>query len=125
VPLEVEPKGVTLKIERQAELTKLERIRRMGRADVWVGDPNDIFHMDYLEEWREEWGLTKEETDVSDGEHEGDDGVGGNHGGAPLLPPIEDGIVNDGFGTEQNKDGADYAVNTVKGADCDVGGGTP
>ncbi len=65
VPLEVERKGVTLKIERQAELSKLERIRRMGRADVWVGDPNDIFHMDYLEEWREEWGLTKEETDVT------------------------------------------------------------
>ena len=63
-PLEVERKGVTLKIERQAKLTKLERARLMARPDVWVGDPNDIFHMDYLEEWREEWGLTKEEADV-------------------------------------------------------------
>ena len=63
-PLEIERKGVTLQIERKPVMSKLDRARRMARPDVWVGDPNDIFNMDYLEEWRVEWGLTKEETDV-------------------------------------------------------------
>jgi len=63
-PLQIDRKGVTLQIERKPALSKLERIRAMGRPDVWVGDPNDIFDLDFMEEWREEWGVTKEEMDV-------------------------------------------------------------
>ena len=60
-PLEIERKGVTLKVEAKPAEGRLERIRRMGIKGLWIGDRNDIFHMDWLEEWREEWGLEKEE----------------------------------------------------------------
>jgi hypothetical protein len=63
-PLQIDRNGVTLQIERKPALSKLERIRAMGRPDVWVGDRNDIFHLDLMEEWREEWGVSKEEMEV-------------------------------------------------------------
>jgi hypothetical protein len=65
-PLEIERKGVPLKVEAKPVESRLERIRRMGIKDLWIGDPNDIFHIDMLEEWREEWGLDKEEAEGSE-----------------------------------------------------------
>lgn len=62
-PLEIERRGVTLKVEAKPTESRLERIRRMGIKDLWLGDRDDIFHVDWLEEWREEWGLEKEETE--------------------------------------------------------------
>jgi hypothetical protein len=63
-PLEIERKGVTLKVKAEPVESRLERIRRMGIKDLWIGDPDDIFHIDWLEEWREEWGLEKEQTEL-------------------------------------------------------------
>ena len=62
-PLEIERKGVTLKLRAEPSEDRLERIRRMGIKDLWVGDRDDIFHVDWLEEWREEWGLERDETE--------------------------------------------------------------
>ncbi|MBI1356199.1 MAG: type II toxin-antitoxin system Phd/YefM family antitoxin [Acidobacteria bacterium] len=61
-PVEIERRGVTLQITPRANLSKLENARLMARPDVWAGDPDDIFNLDHLEEWREEWGLTRDET---------------------------------------------------------------
>ena len=52
------------KVPKKGE-SRLERIRRMGIKDLWVGDPNDALHMDLLEEWREEWGLEYDPNDPS------------------------------------------------------------
>lgn len=45
--------------------SRVERIRRMGIKDLWVGDPNDALHIDWLEEWRQEWGLEDDANDSS------------------------------------------------------------
>jgi antitoxin (DNA-binding transcriptional repressor) of toxin-antitoxin stability system len=58
VPVEVIRKGVILRIVPQKQHSKLARLKR--RSD-WIGDPEDIFKMDYLEEWRKEWNISDEE----------------------------------------------------------------
>lgn len=62
-PVLIDRKGVTVKIvpgkkaKPAKQLSRHERLKAIAKPDCWVGDPNDIFHMDYLEEWREEWGI--------------------------------------------------------------------
>jgi antitoxin (DNA-binding transcriptional repressor) of toxin-antitoxin stability system len=67
-PLEIDRKGVTLEVvapKPSSKLSKLEAAKSRAK-EIWVGDPNDIFTIDLLEEWREEWGLTKEDLEVRD-----------------------------------------------------------
>lgn len=52
--VEVERNGVILQIVSTAPPSKLDRLATV-KERVWVGDPGDIFRMDYMEEWRSEW----------------------------------------------------------------------
>jgi prevent-host-death family protein len=49
VPLEIERKGRKLRIVPEAPRDKLDNLKR---RDCLVGDPEDIVHMDWSEEWR-------------------------------------------------------------------------
>lgn len=71
------------------------------------------------------WDLIKEEMDISDREHGGDDHVGVDQGSAPCLSQIEDGNENDGSEMDQNEGDEKYMVSRVRGEDCDVGDCTP
>jgi hypothetical protein len=33
------------------------KLANLKKRAVFVGDPDDIFHIDWLKEWREEWGI--------------------------------------------------------------------
>jgi hypothetical protein len=33
------------------------KLAKLKKRAVFIGDPDDIFHIDWLEEWREEWGI--------------------------------------------------------------------
>ena len=50
VPLEIERKGERLRIVPAEPMSKLDCL--IPHPDAWVGDPDDIFHMDWLKEWR-------------------------------------------------------------------------
>lgn len=50
VPLEIERKGQTLRIVADERPSRLDRIT--GREDFLVGDPDDIIHMEWLEDWK-------------------------------------------------------------------------
>ena len=54
--VEVERKGVTVRIAAATKPSKLARLKKRKESS-WVGDRNDIFKIDYLEEWRKEWGI--------------------------------------------------------------------
>ena len=54
--VEVERKGVLFKIVAEKKPSKLARLKKR-KESIWVGDRQDIFHMDYMEEWRKEWGI--------------------------------------------------------------------
>jgi hypothetical protein len=51
VPVEIERKGRILKIEPEKKPSKFDRIPPMPTA--WVGDPQDIFKIDWMKDWRE------------------------------------------------------------------------
>lgn len=49
VPLEIERKGRTLRIVPEPPPNKLDNLKR---RDCLVGDPEEIVHMDWSQEWR-------------------------------------------------------------------------
>ncbi len=49
VPLEIERKGRKLRIAPELPLDKLDNLKR---RDCLVGDPEDLVHMDWSQEWR-------------------------------------------------------------------------
>ena len=49
VPLEIERKGRKLRIIADGPRDKLDNLKR---RDCLVGDPDDLVHMDWSEEWR-------------------------------------------------------------------------
>lgn len=49
VPLEIERKGRKLRIVSEPPHDKLDNLKR---RDCLVGDPEDIVHMDWSQEWR-------------------------------------------------------------------------
>lgn len=51
VPVEIERKGKVLQIVPEKKLSKFDRVPPMPTA--WVGDPEDIFKIDWLKEWGE------------------------------------------------------------------------
>jgi len=51
VPVEIERKGKVLQIVPAKRSSKFDRIPPMPTA--WVGDPEDIFKIDWLKEWGE------------------------------------------------------------------------
>jgi antitoxin (DNA-binding transcriptional repressor) of toxin-antitoxin stability system len=51
IPVEIERKGQILKIAPEKKPSKLDRIPPM--PDIWVGDPQDIFKIDWMKDWRE------------------------------------------------------------------------
>ena len=51
VPVEVVRKGKILRIVPEQKTSKLDRIRGLGK--LWVGDPDDIFKIDWMKNWRE------------------------------------------------------------------------
>jgi|SRR5277367_5025443 len=51
IPVEVVRKGKVLKIVPEQKTSKLDRIPPC--PDIWVGDPNDIFKIDWMKDWRE------------------------------------------------------------------------
>jgi hypothetical protein len=51
IAVEVERKGKILKIVPEQKKSKLDRLK--PRPDIWVGDPSDIFKIDWMKEWRE------------------------------------------------------------------------
>jgi antitoxin (DNA-binding transcriptional repressor) of toxin-antitoxin stability system len=50
-PVEVVRKGKVLKIVPEKKPSKLDRIKR--RPPIFVGDPDDIFKIDWMKDWRE------------------------------------------------------------------------
>lgn len=50
VPLEIERRGRTLRIVPADPRSKLDRI--IGRDDFIVGDPEELVHLDWSDEWR-------------------------------------------------------------------------
>ncbi len=51
VPVEVVRKGKVLKIVPEERPSKLARIKK--REPIWIGDPDDIFKIDWMKEWGE------------------------------------------------------------------------
>jgi hypothetical protein len=51
VPVEVVRKGKILKIIPELKKSKFDNPPKLPRA--WVGDPMDIFKIDWMKEWRE------------------------------------------------------------------------
>ena len=51
IPVEVERKGKILKIMPEKRTSKLSRIK--PRPNIWMGDPDDIFKMDWMKDWHE------------------------------------------------------------------------
>jgi antitoxin (DNA-binding transcriptional repressor) of toxin-antitoxin stability system len=51
VPVEVERNGKVLQIVPEKKMSKLDRIPPM--PDIWVGDPEDIFKINWMKDWRE------------------------------------------------------------------------
>lgn len=49
-PLEVERKGVVLRIAPVERRSRLERVK--GNPDLIVGDPDELVHMDWSGYWR-------------------------------------------------------------------------
>ena len=49
VPLEIERRGRKLRITSEPLHDKLDNLKR---RDCLVGDPEDLVHMDWLQEWR-------------------------------------------------------------------------
>jgi hypothetical protein len=49
VPLEIERKGHLLRLEPAEPVNKLDRLT--PHPGYWIGDPDDIFHMDWLKDW--------------------------------------------------------------------------
>jgi hypothetical protein len=47
-PVEVLRKGVTLTIVPPKKVSKLANLKK---RKIWVGDPDDIFHIDWLKDW--------------------------------------------------------------------------
>ncbi|OAI49205.1 hypothetical protein AYO45_00460 [Gammaproteobacteria bacterium SCGC AG-212-F23] len=52
VPVEIERKGVKVKLIAEKKKNKLSNLIR--RPDCIIGDPEDIVHMDWSEEWNED-----------------------------------------------------------------------
>jgi hypothetical protein len=50
-PVEVVRKGKVLKIVAEEKQSKLDRVKPV--PDIWIGDPDDIFKIDWMKEWRE------------------------------------------------------------------------
>jgi hypothetical protein len=56
-PVEIERKDATVRIVLVKKApspkgSKLERLKSVQVPDLWIGDPDDIFRMDWLEGWR-------------------------------------------------------------------------
>jgi len=49
-PVEINRKGVTLRIVAAAPVSKLDRLKK-ARRKTWVGDRNDIFRINWLQYW--------------------------------------------------------------------------
>jgi antitoxin (DNA-binding transcriptional repressor) of toxin-antitoxin stability system len=64
VPVEIERKGKVLQIVPEKKASKLDRIPPM--PDIWVGDPEDIFKIDWMKEWREPENLDALEREMKD-----------------------------------------------------------
>jgi antitoxin (DNA-binding transcriptional repressor) of toxin-antitoxin stability system len=54
-PVEVIRKGKVLKIVPEKRPSKLANLKK--RKNVFVGDPDDIINIDWMQEWRDEWGI--------------------------------------------------------------------
>lgn len=62
-PVEVTRKGRVLKIVAEEKTSKLDRLKGMGK--LWVGDPDDIFKIDWMKEWREPQILDEMEREIA------------------------------------------------------------
>lgn len=49
-PLEIERRGRKLRVVPEQTGSKLDRL--VPHPGTWIGDPDDIFHMDWLKEWK-------------------------------------------------------------------------
>ena len=54
-PVEVVRKGKLLKIVPEKPVSKLALLKK--RKNVFVGDPDDIIHIDWMKDWHEEENL--------------------------------------------------------------------
>ncbi len=57
VPLEIDRKGAVLTVQPPVLASKLDRLKKFAGETIWEGNPDDIFQIDHLQEWREEWGI--------------------------------------------------------------------
>jgi len=53
VPVEVVRKGAILRIVPDKPVSKLAKLEKMGKRDIFVGDPDDILGMDWSVYWSE------------------------------------------------------------------------
>ena len=56
-PVEVVRKGVVVTIEPPKRASRMAKLKQ--QPGLLAGDVDDIIHIDWLEEWREEWGVTE------------------------------------------------------------------
>jgi len=56
-PASIRYKGVILTIERPKQVTRLAKLKK--RPGIFVGDVEDVIHIDWMEEWRREWGVSE------------------------------------------------------------------
>jgi hypothetical protein len=56
-PAEILYKGAVLTIEPPKRVSKLAKLKK--RPGLLTGDADDIIDIDWLQEWREEWGITE------------------------------------------------------------------
>lgn len=63
-PVEIVRKGKVLKIVPEQKTSKLDRIKGIGK--LWVGDPDDIFKIDWMKDWREPAILDEMEREIAE-----------------------------------------------------------
>jgi len=51
IPVEVVRKGKVLKIVAEQKPSKFDKLKK--RPGTWIGDPDDIFKIDWMKEWGE------------------------------------------------------------------------
>jgi hypothetical protein len=56
-PIEILDRDLIPAIEPPKRVSKMAKLKK--RPGLLTGDNDDIFSVDWLKEWREEWGVTK------------------------------------------------------------------
>ena len=56
-PIEILYKGVILTVEPPKRVSKMAKLKK--RPGLLAGDVDDIIHIDWMKEWREEWGVSE------------------------------------------------------------------